>query len=124
MSGHPREAYCEVVVAGSGGGVQGGHSGLGHGGVFGAKVTGIADGTDLETTARYPSDGQVTRQVRIEDKRGRVHESEGTLDGQKVLLLIAAATTIPPAVKVAKIQAHEALWTRAWVTQDRAKRGK
>jgi len=38
-------------------------------GIFGAKVTGIADSTDLETTARYTGCGQVTRQVGIEDKR-------------------------------------------------------
>jgi hypothetical protein len=47
-------------------------------GVFGAKVTGIADGTDLETTERYTGCGQVTRQVRIEDKQGRVHAIEVT----------------------------------------------
>jgi hypothetical protein len=88
-------------------------------GVFGAKVTGIADGTDLETTAHYTGCGQVTRKVRIEDKRGRVHEIEVTVYGWKVLLLIDAATKIPLAVKVGKIQDHEALWARALVTQAR-----
>jgi hypothetical protein len=88
-------------------------------GVFGAKVTGIADGTDLETTERYTGCGQVTRKVRIEDTRGRVHEIEVTVYGWKVLLLIDAATKIPLAVKVVKIQEHEALWTRALVTQAR-----
>jgi hypothetical protein len=39
-------------------------------GVFGAKVTGIADGTDLETTERDPGCGRVTRKVRLEDKAG------------------------------------------------------
>jgi hypothetical protein len=34
-------------------------------GIFGAKVTGIVDGTDLETTARYTGCGRVTRKVRI-----------------------------------------------------------
>jgi Transposase DDE domain len=86
-------------------------------GVFGTKVTGIADGTDLETTERYTGCGQVTRKVRIEDTRGRVHEIEVTVDGGKVLLLIDAATKIPLAVKVVKIHEHEALWTRALVTQ-------
>jgi hypothetical protein len=42
-------------------------------GVFGAKVTGIPDGTDLETTKDYTRCGQVTRRRRIEDKQGRVH---------------------------------------------------
>jgi hypothetical protein len=36
-------------------------------GVFGATVTGIADGTDLATTAGSTGCGQVTRKVRIED---------------------------------------------------------
>jgi hypothetical protein len=89
-------------------------------GVFGKQVTGIADGTDLETTERYTGCGQVTRQVRIEDKRGKVHEIEVTVYGWKVLLLIDAVTKIPLAVKVGQIQEHEALWARALVTQARA----
>jgi hypothetical protein len=43
-------------------------------GVSGAKVTGIADGADLETTEPYAGCGQVTRKVRIEETRGKVHE--------------------------------------------------
>jgi Transposase DDE domain len=88
-------------------------------GVFGAKVSGIADGTDLETTAHYTGRGQVTRMVRSEDTRGRMHEIEVTVYGWKVFLLIEAATKIPLAVKVGQIQEHEALWTRALVTQAR-----
>jgi Transposase DDE domain len=88
-------------------------------GVFGAKVTGIADGTDLETTKHYTGCGQVTRKRRIEDKQGRVHEIDVTVYGWKVLLLIDAATKIPLAAKVGQIQEHEALWTRALVTQAR-----
>ena len=48
-------------------------------GIFGKRVMGIADGTDLETTERYTGCGQVTRRVRIEDKRGKVHEIEVTV---------------------------------------------
>jgi Transposase DDE domain len=88
-------------------------------GVFGAKVTGIADGTDLETTERYTGCGQVTRKVRLEDTRGRMHEIEVTVYGWKVLLLIDAATKMPLAVKVGQINEHETLWTRALVTQAR-----
>jgi hypothetical protein len=88
-------------------------------GVFGAKVTGIADGTDLETTECYTGCGQVTRQVRLEDTHGRVHEIEVTVYGWNVFLLIDAATKIPLAVKVGQIQEHEALWARALVTQAR-----
>jgi hypothetical protein len=93
---------------------------LAQAGVFGAKVTGIADGTDLETTERYRGCGQVTRQVRIEDKHGRVHEIDVTVYGWKVVLLMDAATKIPLAVKVVKIHEHETLWLRALVTQARA----
>ncbi|MDQ3831150.1 MAG: transposase, partial [Candidatus Tectomicrobia bacterium] len=88
-------------------------------GVFGAKVTAIVDGTDVETTEHYTGCGQVTRKRRLEDKQGRVHEVEVTVYGWKVLLLIDAATKIPLAVKVGKIHEHEALWTRALVTQAR-----
>jgi hypothetical protein len=87
--------------------------------VFGAKVTGIADGTDLETTACYRGCGQVTRKVRMEDKYRQGHEIEVTVYGWKVLLLIDAATKIPLAVKVGQIQEHESHWTRALVTQAR-----
>jgi hypothetical protein len=93
---------------------------LAHAGVFGAQVTGIADGTDLETTECYRDCGQVTRKVCIEDTQGRVHALEVTVYGWKVLLLIDAATKIPLAVKVGKIQEHETHWTRALVTQARA----
>jgi hypothetical protein len=92
---------------------------LARAGVFGTQVTGIADGTDVETTERYTGCGQVARKVRIEDTRGRVHEIEVTVYGWKVLLLMDAATKMPLAVKVGKINAHETLWTRALVTQAR-----
>lgn len=87
--------------------------------VFRATITGIADGTALETTERYTECDQVTCTVRIEDTRGKVHAIEVTVYGWKVLLLIDALTKIPLAVKVGQIQEHEALWTRALVTQAR-----
>ena len=40
-------------------------------GVLGAQVTGLADGTDLETTERSRGGGQVTRKRRVEEKWGR-----------------------------------------------------
>jgi hypothetical protein len=88
-------------------------------GVFGVKVTGMADGTALATTERYTGCGRVTHQVRMEDKRGQVDELEVTVNGGKVLRLIEAATKIPLAVKGGQIDAHEARWTRALVTQAR-----
>jgi hypothetical protein len=69
--------------------------------------------------ARYQGCGQATRTVHIEDKQGWVQEIEVTVYGWKVRLLIAASTKIPLAVKVEKIHEHEALWTRALVTQAR-----
>jgi Transposase DDE domain len=89
-------------------------------GAFAPKVTGIIDGTDLETTERYRGCGHVTRTVRIEDTRGKLPTIEVTVYGWKVLLLIDALTKSPLAVKVGKIQAHETHWTRALVTQARA----
>ncbi len=92
---------------------------LANAGVLGAQVTGIADGTDLETTAHDTGGGQVTRKVRLEDKQGQVRASAVTVYGWKVLVLSAAATKMPLAVKGGKIHAHEALGTRALVTQAR-----
>jgi Transposase DDE domain len=88
-------------------------------GIFGAKVTGIIDATDLETTARYEGCGQVTRKRKVTDKRGTVHEIEVTVYGWKPIVLIDAATKIPLAVKVVPIHEHEVLSMRALVTQAR-----
>jgi hypothetical protein len=88
-------------------------------GVLGATVTGMAAGTDLETTERYPGGGQVTRQVRLEEKRGRVHAIEVTVYGWNVLRRIDAVTTMPLAVTVVQMQEHAILSGRALVTQAR-----
>jgi hypothetical protein len=95
---------------------------LAQAGVLGAKVTGMADGTDVEPTEHSGDGGQVTRQVRSEAKQGRVHEIEVSVDGWKVLLWIDAATKMPRAVTVGKIQEHETHGPRALVTQARAHR--
>lgn len=88
-------------------------------GVLAAKVTGIVDATDLETTAHYEGCGQVTRKRKITDKRGHVHEIEVTVYGWKLIVLIEARTKIPLAAKVVPIQEHETLSLRALVTQAR-----
>jgi Transposase DDE domain len=88
-------------------------------GLFRAKVTGIVDGTDLETTAQYEGCGQVTRQRKLTDKHGQVREIEVTVYGWKVIVLIDARTKIPLAVTVVPIQEHEGLSLRALVTQAR-----
>lgn len=94
---------------------------LAQAGVFGKQVTGIADGTDLETTEHYRGCGQATCKRRIEDTRSRVHEVDVTVYGWTVLLLIDAATKIPLAVKVGPMQEHETHGTRALVTHARTK---
>jgi hypothetical protein len=88
-------------------------------GIFVAKVTGIVDATDLETTAQYEGCGEVTRKRRITDKRGQVHELEVTVYGWKLIVLIEARTKIPLAATVVPIQEHEPLSLRALVTQAR-----
>jgi hypothetical protein len=88
-------------------------------GVFAAKVTGIVDATDLETTAHYEGCGQVTRKQKITDKRGKVQEIEVTVYGWKLIVLIDARTKIPLAATVVPIQEHETLSLRALVTQAR-----
>jgi hypothetical protein len=45
----------------------------------GAQVTGMVEGTELETTAHDRGGGPVTRQARIADQRGRVHSAVDTL---------------------------------------------
>jgi hypothetical protein len=92
---------------------------LAQAGVFGKQVTGMADGTDLDTTQRDTGCGPVTRHVRLEDKWGNMQAIEVTVDGWKVRRLIDAVTKMPLAVNVGQIQEHEARWARAWVTQAR-----
>jgi Transposase DDE domain len=88
-------------------------------GVFGAKVTGIVDATDLETTAAYEGCGQVTRKRKLTDKHGNVREIEVTVYGWKPIVMIDARTKIPLAVTVVPIHEHEVLSMRALVTQAR-----
>jgi hypothetical protein len=88
--------------------------------VFARQVTGIVDGTDLETTARYEGCGQATRKRKITDKRGQVREIEVTVYGWKLLVMIEVRTKIPLAAKVVQIQDHEASFTRELVTQAQA----
>jgi hypothetical protein len=92
---------------------------LARAGVFGAKVTGIVDATDLETTAAYAGCGQVTRKRKLTDKHGNVREIEVTVYGWKPIVLIDARTKIPLAVTVVPIHEHEVLSMRALVTQAR-----
>jgi hypothetical protein len=86
---------------------------------FGAKVTGIVDATDPETTAQHAGYGQVTRQRKITDKRGKGHEIEVTVYGFKLIVLIDARTKIPLAATVVPIHEHEVLSMRDLLMQAR-----
>jgi hypothetical protein len=90
-------------------------------GLFGKRGTGIAEGPELETTARDRGCGQATRKVRLADKHGQRPDLEVTGYGWKVLLLSEAVTKMPLAVQGGQRQEHEALWARALVTQARMK---
>jgi hypothetical protein len=85
--------------------------------VVGTRVIGLADGTDLETTARSQGCGQAPRQRRIEEKWGRGQEIEVTVYGWKLIVLIDARTKLPVAATVVPIPEPETLALRALVTQ-------
>jgi hypothetical protein len=88
-------------------------------GLFGAKVTGMIDATDLETTAQYEGCGHVPRQRQVTDTRGTVPEIAVTVSGWKPIVLMAAATKMPRAVKVVPIHAHAGRSRPALVSQAR-----
>jgi hypothetical protein len=94
---------------------------LAQAGIFGAKVTGIVEATDLETTAAYAGGGQVTRRRKITDTHGHGREIEVTVYGWKPMVLIDALTKIPLAVRVVPIHEHAVLSMRALGTQARTK---
>jgi hypothetical protein len=85
--------------------------------VLAAKLTGMADATDLEATARYKGCGHATRKRKIMDKRGKMLEIEVTVADRKLISLMDAATKLPLAGKAVLIQEHEVLSMRALVTE-------
>lgn len=88
-------------------------------GVCAQQVTGLLDGTDLETTARYEGCGQATRTRQVTDKQGKVRQIAVTVYGWKLLVRIEARTKIPLAARGVKSQDHEAPFPRELVTQAR-----
>jgi hypothetical protein len=86
---------------------------------LGAKVTGMVEATDLETTAAYEGCGQVTRTRNIPDQHGHVREIEVTVYGWKPIVMIDARTKMPLAVTVVPLPAHAVLSRRALVMQAR-----
>lgn len=83
-------------------------------------MTGLAEGPDLETSARSQGCGPATRQRRREDTRGQGHALEVTVYGWQGLRRLDAVTQMPRAVTVGPSQAHAARCTRALVTPARA----
>lgn len=89
---------------------NGGIRALAKDGMFAAKVTGIVDATDLETTAPYEGWGQITRMPQIRDTRGKEHEivvfdwpaqfrarqAQPLLTAPVVEATVAPETTTPP----------------------------
>jgi hypothetical protein len=72
-------------------------------GIFGTKVTGIVDATDLETTAAYEGCGQGPRKRKLTDTHGKGPAIEVTVYGWKPSVLIDALTKSPLAIKVVPI---------------------
>ena len=87
--------------------------------VLAATVTGIVASTDLETTAPYEGGGHVPRRRKITDTHGQGHAIEVAVDGEKLIVLMDAATKMPVAGTVVPIQEHEVPSMRALVTQAR-----
>lgn len=85
-------------------------------GTFHKKVTGIVDGTDIETTSTYEGAGRVKRKKKVQKKTG-IKEVECILYGWKAIVLFDRHTEIPLAVKVVPIQEHESSYTRALIEQ-------
>jgi Transposase DDE domain len=102
------EALCNRVIRA-----------LAQAGVWAAKVTGLVDATDLETTAQYAGCGPVTRQRQSTDTRGQVHVIAVTVYGWQRSVWIEARTKIPLAATVVPMQAHETLSLRALITPAR-----
>lgn len=86
-------------------------------GVFAPEVTGVIDGTDIETTAKYQGAGKVVRKRRVVDKKGQRKEIEVMVFGFKAIVLYELCTRIPLAVKVVTIEKHESQYTLELVRQ-------
>ena len=95
---------------------------LAQAGLLQAQVTGIGDGTALETTAPYAGGGQVTRPRKRTDTPGQGRTIAVTVYGGNALVLIEARTKLPLAVTVVTIQAHAGRSRRALVSQARTHR--
>jgi hypothetical protein len=92
-------------------------------GTFHKKVTGIVDGTDIETTSTYQGVGMVKRKKKVQKKTG-IKEIECIVYGWKAIVLYDRHTEIPIAVKVVTINEHESKYTRELIEQAQRNLGK
>ena len=82
------------------------------------------DGSDLETTARYREVGMKTvTEKHWSRKEKKVVEIEKVVYGFKLLALYDVHLRLVVAVKVAQIQEHDSLFTRALLQQGMANLG-
>lgn len=86
-------------------------------GVFATEVTGVVDGTRIETTKDYQGHGILTVQRRKRQKGGGWVTAIEYLFGWKLVALMELDTRIPLAVKVLQIQAYEGEWLVPLVKQ-------
>jgi hypothetical protein len=89
-------------------------------GIFAAEVTGVVDGTRIETTAEYEAHGTLKVERRKRQKGGGWVTVIEYLFGWKLVALMEMHTRIPLAVKVLKIEAYEGEWLVPLVKQARA----
>lgn len=85
-------------------------------GTFHKKVTGIVDGSDIETTSTYEGAGMIKRKKKVQKKTG-IKEIECIVYGWKAIVLFDRHSEIPLAVKVVPINEHESKYTRQVIEQ-------
>lgn len=92
-------------------------------GSFGCEVTGVVDGSRIETTDTYQGHGTLTVQRRKRQKGGGWVSVVEYLFGWKVVALMDLATRIPLAIQVLQIEASEGEWLVPLVQQAQANLG-
>lgn len=92
-------------------------------GIFGLTVTGVVDGTRIETTDKYEGHGTLAVERRKRQKGGGWVSVIEYLFGWKLVALMDLHTRIPLAVHVIKIEAYEGEWLVPLVRQAQANLG-
>ncbi len=92
-------------------------------GLFAAQVTGVVDGTRIETTDKYEGHGTLKVERRKRQKGGSWVTMIEYWFGWKLVALMDLGTRIPLAVKVIKIEAYEGEWLVPLIQQAQANLG-